>query len=123
MKKKIMIVDDDPSILIVIREIFESRGYKVYAVNSGKDCIEELKSGFKGVILMDIMMPIMDGWKTIEEIKNNGLLKDNIISILTAKDDPGQNLEHYKDIIKDYITKPFDTEKLISTVNKYFMNI
>jgi len=120
MDKKIMIVDDDPSILITIRELFETKGYQVYTVQSGKECIDELKNGFKGVILLDLMMPIMDGWETIREIKKMNLLKGNIISILTAKNDPGLGYAEFKNDIKDYIQKPFNPDRLVSTINDYF---
>ena len=123
MKKNLMIVDDDPSILITIREIFESKDYIVYTVNSGKDCIEEIKNGFKGVILIDIMMPVMDGWETIRELKRNNLLQGVSISILTAIDDPGVDLKEFNDIIKGYITKPFDPKELISMVDNYHKNL
>ena len=117
MDKKIMIVDDDPDILISIRRIFEREGYKVYTVDSGIDCLEELERGFKGVILMDIMMPFMGGWDTIEEIKRLGYSKNVVISILTAKGTADhKKLRGLESFIYDYITKPFDVEKLISNV-------
>jgi len=114
-----MIVDDDPDILISIREIFERRGYEVFTVDSGMDCIKELELGFKGVILIDIMMPFMDGWKTIEEIKNKGFIKNVVISILTSKSKVAdyEKLKDLQPYIYDYITKPFDVQKLISNVN------
>lgn len=120
MDKKLMIVDDDPSVLITIRELFETKGYEVYTVQNGKECIDELKNGFKGVILLDLMMPIMDGWETLREIKRLNLLSGNIITILTAKNDPGQNYTEFKKDIKDYISKPFDPAQLVSTINNYF---
>ena len=117
MNKRIMVVDDNPDILISIRKIFEKEGYEVFTVDSGMDCISEIERGFKGVILMDIMMPFMDGWDTILEIMKRGYTKDIIIFILTAKGTPDHNkmrgLESY---IYDYITKPFDVQKLISNV-------
>ncbi len=114
-----MIVDDDPDILISIREIFESRGYEVFTVDSGMDCIKELEHGFKGIILIDMMMPFMDGWETIKEIKNKGLIKNVVISILTAKSIVAdyEKLRTLQPYIYDYITKPFDIQKLISNVN------
>jgi len=115
-----MVVDDDPSILITIRELFEINGYEVYTVQNGKECIDELKNGFKGIILLDLMMPIMDGWETIREIKKLNLLQGNIISILTAKNDPGQSYSEFKEDIKDYISKPFDPNQLVTTINNYF---
>jgi len=118
IEKKIMIVDDDPDILISIREIFEKEGYEVFTVDSGIDCIKELENGFKGLILIDIMMPFMDGWQTIEEIKNKGLIKNVVISIITAKWTTDQEkLRSLQPYIYDYITKPFDIQKLITKVN------
>jgi DNA-binding response OmpR family regulator len=121
MQKKIMIVDDDPDILITIRELFESEGFDVYTVPCGKDCIEELENGFKGVILMDIMMPHMDGWTTIREIVSKGLNKGNIISMISAKDECDWRFEDLKQYIRNYITKPFDTQQLLYTIKGYFI--
>ena len=117
MNKKIMIVDDDPDILISIRKIFEREGYEVFTVDSGMDCIKELERGFKGVVLMDIMMPFMDGWDTIQEITNRGLSKNVVISILTAKGTPDHDkIKGLQPHIYDYITKPFDVQNLVSNV-------
>ncbi len=119
MNKKLMIVDDDPDILITIRKIFEKEGFEVYTVDSGKDCIKEVEKGFKGIILMDIMMPFMDGWDTIDEIKKKGLSKGVIISILTAKGTTDhEKLQGLQDQIHDYIAKPFQVEKLINNVKQ-----
>jgi len=119
MDKKIMVVDDDPDILITIRKIFEKEGYEVFTVDTGKDCIQELKRGFKGIILMDIMMPFMDGWDTIEEITKNGYCKNVVISILTAKGSPDhEKMKGLENHIFDYITKPFDIKSLISDVKQ-----
>ncbi len=117
MKKRIMVVDDDPDILITIRRIFEKEGFEVYTVDSGKDCIKEIERGFTGPILLDIMMPFMDGWDTIEKIKDKGLSKKVIISILTAKGTRDhEKIRGLQNQIYDYITKPFDVNKLIRNV-------
>jgi DNA-binding response OmpR family regulator len=120
MKKKLMIVDDDPDILITVRELFESEGFEVYTVPCGKDCIEELEHGFKGVILMDIMMPHMDGWTTIRQIISKGLEKGNVITMISAKDECDWKFDDLKQYIKNYITKPFDNKQLLQIVNSYF---
>lgn len=117
MYKKIMVVDDDPDILICMRTIFEKEGFEVLTVDSGKDCIKELERGFKGVIILDIMMPFMDGWDTIAEMKKRNLLDGVVISILTAKGtvdhEKMKGLESY---IYDYMTKPFDPKELLNNV-------
>jgi len=119
MEKRIMVVDDDADILITIRKIFESEGFEVLTVDSGRDCLTELTKGFRGVILMDIMMPFMDGWDTVEEIKKRGFSKNVLITILTAKGTKDhEKLLGLQDEVYDYITKPFDVKKLIRNVKK-----
>ena len=92
MDKQIMVVDDDPDVLITIRQIFENEGYEVFTVDSGLDCIKELERGFRGIILMDIMMPFMDGLDTIIEIMKMGVF--------------------------DYIIKPLDPDLFQKVINK-----
>jgi DNA-binding response OmpR family regulator len=121
MGKKLMIVDDDPDVLITIRKIFEDEGFEVFTVDSGKDCIDELEKGFKGVILLDIMMPFMDGWDTVKEIVEKGFLNGVTITIVTAngtpRNDKMKGLETY---IHDYIAKPFDVKRLILNVKESY---
>ena len=118
MGKKLMIVDDDPDILITIRTIFEEQGYEVFTVDSGKDCLKELEKGFKGVILMDIMMPFMDGWDTIKQIIQKGFAPNVTISIITAKGTPQhEKMKGLETYIHDYIPKPFDVRELVTNVN------
>lgn len=113
-----MIVDDDPDLLVFLRTLFEHQNFEVLTVDSGTDCIDELERGFKGVILMDLMMPFMDGWATLREIVKRGFTKNIVISIITAsgRADPDKmkGLEPY---IHDYIQKPFNLEKLVNDVN------
>jgi DNA-binding response OmpR family regulator len=118
-EKRLMVVDDDPDILITIRRIFEKEGYEVFTVDSGIDCIKELERGFKGIILLDIMMPFMDGYDTIEEISKRGLATNVVISILTAKGIPDRNrISDLDSYIYKYFTKPFDVKELIANVRQ-----
>ncbi|MFH1101932.1 MAG: response regulator [Methanobacteriota archaeon] len=117
--KKIMIVDDNPDILVSLRAFFESNDFEVLTVDCGKDCIDELKRGFKGIVLMDLVMPFMDGWDTIREIINRGFDKNIIISIITANGSPDkEKMKGLETYIHDYIPKPFDLEKLINNINE-----
>ena len=119
MNKKIMIVDDEPDILSSLKTILERQDYDVITVESGYGCIGEVERGFKGVILMDIMMPEMDGWDTIRELMDRGLMNGVSIEIITAKGtqdrEKMKGLEAY---IEDYLTKPIDIEELISSIKK-----
>ncbi len=117
--KKLLVVDDDPYILIAIKELFEPEGFTVHTASSGQECLDELAKGFKGVILMDIMMPKMDGWDTIRQMVINGYNNGNIISMFTAKDQIDKKVDDLKEFVLDYITKPFDPDDLVKTVNAY----
>ena len=122
MEKRLMVVDDDPDILISIRKIFENEGYEVLTVDTGWDCLKELEMGFNGIILMDIMMPFMDGWDTIEQILKRGYTKDIIISILTAKGTPDhEKMKGLQGYIYDYITKPFNVSKLVNLISNQYL--
>lgn len=118
-----MVVDDDPFVLITMRDLFEPEGYNVLCVSSGQECLDELANGFQGVILMDIMMPHMDGWQTIREIVARGYTKGNIISMLTARGDFDPVAEDIRPHIKDYLVKPFDLKPLVNKVKNYFVEI
>ncbi len=119
VEKGILVVDDDEDILFTVRSIFKRHSVPILVAKSGKECLEILDKGFKGVVLMDIMMPGMDGWDTIREIVDRGYADDLIISMFTAKDVPDTKMEYLKEYVIDYITKPFEPQDLIETVNEY----
>jgi len=119
MQKRVMIVDDEPDIREVVKVVLEPFGFEVVTADCGNKCIEELQQGFKGVILMDVMMPGIDGWETIRQIESKGLTEGNIISMLTAKEDPDTDLSQMTETVLNYIRKPFKTDYLVATVEKY----
>ncbi|MCC7565124.1 MAG: response regulator [Methanomicrobiaceae archaeon] len=115
----VMVVDDDRYILLVAKELFEPEGIEVVTAGSGRECLKELEKGFQGVILVDIMMPDMDGWDTVREIVDRGYSAGNIILMLTAIDVPGPKGDDLKEYVIDYITKPFDPEEFVAVVKDY----
>jgi DNA-binding response OmpR family regulator len=118
-KKKIMIVDDEPDILTSLKIIFENQDYDVITVNNGFDCISEIEKGFKGIILIDIMMPKMDGWETIKEIISKGLIKNVTINIITGKGTKDhQKMGILGSYVFDYFSKPVDITELLESVKK-----
>jgi len=118
VSRKVMVVDDDTSIRKTIRAILESNGFEVTIAAGGEKCLEELEKGFRGVILMDVMMPGMDGWATTREIVNRGLFEGNVISMLTAKHIPDQEMEGLAEYILNYIRKPFELKELVAAVEE-----
>lgn len=119
MMKRIMVVDDEPDVLISLKTILQKQNYDVITVTNGRECLKELKKGFKGIILMDLMMPVMDGWQTINEIVKRGYIDDVAISIITGKGTRNyQKMSLLGSYIFDYLAKPIDVNKLISSVEE-----
>jgi DNA-binding response OmpR family regulator len=119
MEKKVMVVDDDPAVLNTVSRILESAEFQVVQAESGTACLQLLKQGFHGLILMDVVMPGMDGWDTIQSIVDQGFSKGNIICMLTAKEIPDKKMDRLKEYVLDYITKPFAAQELIDIVTEY----
>lgn len=116
---RVMIVDDDANVRFTVKVVLKDAGFEVISVENGMKCIEYLKEGFSGVILLDIMMPEMDGWDTIQAILDNGLETGIVISMLTAKDKPDNKMIGLQEHVFDYLTKPFMSEDLIRRVAYY----
>ena len=118
MADQILIVDDNPSVVETVELILDDAGYFVCTAGSGQQCLTELRKGFRGLILMDIMMPEMDGWDTIAAIVDEGLYEGNVICMLTAVHDPGPKMEALKERVLDYVRKPFTREELLAAVEE-----
>jgi len=117
-QKNIMIVDDDPDIVNSLRQLFEIHGFQVTTADNGRNCLLELEKGFQGIIVLDLMMPVMDGVETIKKMTIDGFTDQNIIIVLTAKRIQGDEFNEIYPYINDYITKPFDINILLQTVKK-----
>ena len=104
MKDKLMVVDDENDILVTIKTIFEHHGYEVTAVSNGVECVKNIEAGFKGVILLDVMMPGMDGWDTLKTIIEKELWKGIIIIMLTAVEHPDPKMENVKEADNIYLS-------------------
>lgn len=115
----VMVVDDDPRILLTVRTLLEAEGFGVVTARSGRECLEALADGFAGLVLMDIMMPSLDGWDTVRECQKGGYLPRIMIVMLTARDVPDPKMEGLQELVFDYITKPFLPDELVSRVRKY----
>ncbi|HHS12703.1 MAG TPA: response regulator [bacterium] len=119
MKAKVMIVDDDPTVLHVVTRLLRRNDIEVVSADSGEACLKKLSEGFKGLILMDIIMPKMDGWETIQKIVAKGYTEGVLICMLTGQGEPDRKMDGLKEYVLDYIRKPFDNQKLLTIVNEY----
>lgn len=116
----VMIVDDEECIRETVFELLVFEGVNTIVADGCEQCLEHLRNGFSGVILMDVMMPGKNGWQTIREISNNGLLSGKLIFImLTALDSPDQQMDGLQEVVMDYITKPFVPADLVTSIRNY----
>lgn len=116
---QVMLVDDEELIRDAVSFYFQAKGLDILTVPGGEECLSQLEGGFRGVILMDVMMPRMDGWRTIREMVERGLHPGNAIVMLTALDEPDERMEGLQEYVIDYMTKPFDPQILLDSVLYY----
>lgn len=118
-----MIVDDDDCIRETVYELLHSENFVVVTANGCDECLQHLKNGFHGLILMDVMMPGKNGWETLREIESRGWLAGNMVIMLTALGAPDDQMDGLQEIVTDYITKPFDPPELIATLRSYITSL
>ncbi len=110
---RIMVVDDDPNIAQLIRLYLESEGYRVEHYLDGVSCVESFKSNPPNLVILDIMLPGMDGWDVCKEIRK---VSDVPIIMLTAKGETFDKVLGLELGADDYIVKPFDPKELVARV-------
>jgi len=116
-KNKLLLIDDD-EIQLSIAEYMLMNDYEITTAKSGKEALELLCKGFTpSLILLDVLMPDMDGWETYSRIKSMNLPQDIPILFLTALDDAKEASYAQKIGAADYITKPFSKKELQKRVN------
>lgn len=111
-KKKIMIVDDDPDVLLTLKQLLEKSGYKVIPFEDGIDCIRALNQGEKPhLIILDVTMPVYSGWEVQRRLSADINWKKIPIVFLTGRSTETA-IEMCKKFGVDYIKKPFDIKDL-----------
>ena len=115
--KKILIVDDEPSILMALEYAFKKQEYEVFIARDGSEAIEILKTKIPDIILLDIMMPKVDGYQTLQIIKENENLNKVKVVFLTAKSKKADIEKGFALGVDKYFTKPFSVKKIITEIN------
>lgn len=117
-KEKVMVVDDEPQILFMIKRIFAKDGYDVLTANGGKECLEILESEKPDIILLDLMMPDMDGYAVCENVKSNAKTKDIPVVFVSVKNGEMNIIKAIELGASDYLTKPITNQLLLTKVKK-----
>lgn len=113
MQNKIFIVDDDSNIAELLKLYFEKENYRVSTFVSGQDMLEELDKFMPDIVLLDIMMPKMDGYDVLKELRKNSKIP---VIFLTAKGDTFDKCLGLELGADDYVVKPFDPKEVLARV-------
>ena len=117
MGKNILVVDDDENILNLERTILEQKGFDVTTCGGGAEALEILAGRVFDLVLLDVMMPEVDGFTVCRKIKEDPRLKDIPVIFLTAKGGGDALAEGFESGAVMYINKPFTANKLLTIVN------
>jgi len=118
--KKILIVDDEPDLLDLIELILTNEGYEVNKAQNGKTAVELASKNDYDLIIMDIMMPEMDGWETIKTIRAEKKNLNLPVVMLTCRDNSQDKYFAIQEGVEDYVTKPFTPNQLVSIIENIF---
>ncbi len=112
-KEKILVVDDEKNICDLLRMYLEKEGYAVVMAHNGVDAVNTFASENPDLVLLDIMLPQLDGWQVCREIRKTS---EKPIIMLTAKDEVFDKVLGLELGADDYVTKPFDTKEIIARI-------
>jgi DNA-binding response OmpR family regulator len=118
MNKKVLIVDDEPNIVMTLEYAFKKKGFEVYIARDGSEALNILEFNVPDVVLLDIMMPQVDGYQTLQWIKNNPGLTHTKVIFLTAKNKTSDIEKGMALGVDLYLTKPFSVKKIVNEVNQ-----
>ena len=113
---KILLVDDEPDIIEIVSYNLKSEGYQIFTATNGLEAVTSAKKNSPHLILLDIMMPKMDGIEACEKIRKISSLENVIISFLTARGEDYSQVAGFEAGADDYITKPIKPKVLVSKV-------
>lgn len=123
-KKKVLLVDDDPDFVEAVKVIVESGGYDVRVASDGKEGIEAVAQDRPDLIILDVMMPVMDGHKACAALKGNKETADIPIILLTAVADRVTTSKYtHRDMLEseaeDYMPKPVEPKELLELIKSW----
>ena len=119
-KYKILAVDDEPHIRRLVQVNLERHGYEVVTASDGKDALEKVASEKPDLVVLDVMMPYMDGFEVLQTLRKNPETRDLPVIMLTAKAQDADVFRGWQSGADLYLTKPFNPMEHISFVKRIF---
>ncbi len=117
--KRVVCIEDEPAMIDLIRLILSRKGYTVTGATGGREGLELVQSSQPDIVLLDLMMPDMDGWEVYQKLKAHESTREIPVIVVTAK---AQSIDKVLGLhiakVDDYITKPFGPQDLIESIEK-----
>jgi CheY-like chemotaxis protein len=118
-KKQVLYIDDEPEMIELVRLILGRKGYQVSGANCGRDGLTAMRQELPDLVLLDLMMPDMDGWEVYQQMKADEITREIPVIVLTAK---AQSIDKVLGLhiakVDGYISKPFGSQDLIENVDR-----
>ena len=119
--KRILCIEDEQAMIDLIRLILSRRGFDVRGANSGEEGLEIIRKEHPDLILLDLMMPDMDGWEVYQKMKADEAIKNIPVIVVTSR---AQSIDKVLGLhiakVDDYISKPFTPQELLNSVDNVF---
>jgi two-component system response regulator VicR len=118
-KKVVVCIEDEPEMIDLVKLILGRKGFDLVGAVGGREGLETVRKLKPDLVLLDLMMPDMDGWEVYQQMKADDELKDTPVIVVTAK---AQSIDKVLGLhiakVDDYVTKPFGPQELLQSVNK-----
>jgi len=118
--KKILAVDDEKHIVRLVQVNLERAGYTVITANDGKEALEKVNEENPDLVVLDVMMPYMDGFEVLQNLRRSPATRDIPVIMLTAKAQDADVFKGWQSGVDCYLTKPFNPMELLSFVKRIF---
>jgi two-component system, OmpR family, alkaline phosphatase synthesis response regulator PhoP len=123
MPKKILAVDDEKHIVRLVQVNLERQGYEVITASDGKEALEKVASEHPDLLVLDVMMPYMDGFEVLQNLRRNPETREIPVIMLTAKAQDADVFRGWQSGVDCYLTKPFNPMELITFVKRIFKSL
>lgn len=121
MPIKILIIEDEIGTRLILRALLEKEGYVVQEAEDGVKGLAVVAEGGVDLVLLDVMMPKMDGWQVCKTLKQNSKTQDIPVIALTGRDRPIDELQGFESGVNAYLRKPVDHNQLVAEVRRILM--
>ena len=123
MSKRLLVVDDEPNLLRAVAACLKAGNYEVSTARSGHEALMQLAESVPDLVISDIRMPGMDGYKLARQLRGSPRTALVPIVFLTAKDETADRIEGFRAGVDAYLTKPFEPDELIAVVNAILQRV